>query len=79
MNCLREEEWAARRWLRLAPRYLGRLAGGVRLLRCDKEAAQSFLQQVRQQVERGVIGVSVEIRLSNSAHTEQHLFSPLTR
>jgi hypothetical protein len=79
MNCLREEDGAARRWLRLAPRYLGRPAQGVRLLRCDEETAQSFLQQVRQQVEREEIGVPVEIRLSNPAHTEQHLFSPPKR
>ncbi len=26
LDCLDADEWAARRWLRLAPRYLGRLA-----------------------------------------------------
>ncbi|MGA3264428.1 MAG: hypothetical protein ABSC47_10345 [Terracidiphilus sp.] len=77
MNCLQDEDGAARRWLRLAPRYLGRLAQGVRLLRCDEETAQRVLQQVRQQVEQGEIGVPVEIRFSSRGECEEHRFSPL--
>jgi hypothetical protein len=79
MNCLQDEDGAARRWLRLTPRYLGRLAQGVRLVRCDEETAQRFLRQAREQVEHGEFGVPVEIRLNNPAHTEQHLFSPPVR
>lgn len=40
------EAAAARRWLRLAPRYTGRLAQGVRLLRCAPSVAQSITGQV---------------------------------
>ena len=79
LDCLAPEQEAARRWLRLAPRYLGRLAQGLRLLRCKDQTAQKFLQQVRDQVEHGKIGVSVQIRLTTPAHTKQHLFSPPTR
>jgi hypothetical protein len=42
LDCLSPAASGARRWLRLAPRYLGRLAQGVRLLRCDKETAVRF-------------------------------------
>jgi Urocanase Rossmann-like domain len=41
--CLPADAAAARRWLRMAPRYTGRLAQGVRLLRCSHTAAE-FLQ-----------------------------------
>jgi urocanate hydratase len=62
VGCLSPEAWAARRWLRLAPRYMGRIAHGVRILRCDAPTAQCFQQQVREGVERGEIGVPVEIQ-----------------
>jgi urocanate hydratase len=53
-------DWPARRWLRLAPRYLGRLAQGIRLLRCDEQTASRFQHQVRQAVAAGEIGVPVQ-------------------
>lgn len=52
---------AARRWLRLAPRYLGRLAQGVRVLRCQPDVANEFASRVRSAVGRGEIGIEVEI------------------
>lgn len=66
----------ARRWLRLAPRYLGRLAQGVRLLRCDACAAQSFVERVREQVESREIAVAVEIELSSHEDSKVHNFFP---
>jgi hypothetical protein len=67
LECLEAEAGSARagfarRWLRLAPRYLGRLGQGVRLLRCHRETAARFQQQVRERVECGEIGVPVEIQ-----------------
>jgi len=47
-QCLPPEAWPAHRWLRNSPRYLGRLAQGTRLLRCDPPTAskiQSLLQE----------------------------------
>jgi urocanate hydratase len=54
---------AARRWLRLAPRYLGRLSQGVRVLRCYRGTAMKFVSRVQSAVDRGEIGVPVEIRV----------------
>jgi hypothetical protein len=76
LDCLDPNEVAARRWLRLAPRYLGRLAQGVHLLCCDEETAQRFLQQVRERMQRSEIGVPVEIRFSSRNECEEHIFSP---
>jgi urocanate hydratase len=65
-DCLQHEDGAARRWLRLAPRYLGRLAQDVRLLRCSQSSAAHFIEEVRERVERGEIGVAVKVKLCAS-------------
>jgi hypothetical protein len=75
-DCLQPEDWTARRWLRLAPRYLGRLAQGVRVLRCDEQPAAEFLKRVRQALVQGEIGVPVEIRWSQRGESELHRLSP---
>jgi hypothetical protein len=72
LDCLQPENWTARRWLRLAPRYLGRLAQGVRVLRCDEPAAAEFLKRVRGALAQGAIGVPVEIRWSQGSKSELH-------
>jgi hypothetical protein len=76
LDCLGSEDWPARRWLRLAPRYLGRLAQGVRVLRCKEEIAAKFLKRVRQALVQGEIGVPVEIRWSQGSQSELHRLSP---
>jgi urocanate hydratase len=67
LNCLSPADGSARRWLRLAPRYLGRLAQGIRFLRCDEQTALEFRNRVQTAMDRGEIGVPVEIQLSPSA------------
>ncbi|MDR3773173.1 MAG: hypothetical protein P4L26_07495 [Terracidiphilus sp.] len=68
LDCLMEDADAnapaARRWLRLAPRYLGRLAQGLRLLGCAPAVAKQFKARVEAAVRRGEIAVEVEIALS---------------
>jgi len=66
---LRTEERASRRWLRLAPRYLGRLAQGVRVLYCEPDAAQEFVSRVQLGVKRGEIGVQVRMSWCNANGT----------
>lgn len=61
LDCLDGDAWAARRWLRLSPRYLGRLAQGLRLLDADPEFVARFFEQVRQRVESGEIAFAFEI------------------
>ena len=69
MDCLRTsaepETGVALRWLRLAPRYLGRLAQGVRVLRCQPADAKAFVSRAQNAVECGEIGVEVQIDLNN--------------
>ena len=73
---LDSETWdCMRRWLRLSPRYLGRLAQGVRVLRCGESAVESLLQRMREAVESGEIGAAVEVKRIGAGHTEQIIFA----
>jgi urocanate hydratase len=70
---------SARRWVRLSPRYLGRMTQGLRLLRCDENAAARFGDQVQEQVERGEIVVPVEIQVISGDRLQINNFAPRTR
>jgi urocanate hydratase len=60
LNCVSRNTWAAR-WLRLAPRYFGRTAQGVRVVRCDLETAKRIAGSIANAVQSGEIGVQVKI------------------
>jgi len=61
LACLDPEDWKSHRWLRLAPRYLGRLALGLRLLDSNREFAARFWERVNEAVDRGRIAAGFEI------------------
>jgi len=65
----------ALRWLRMAPRYLGRMAQGVRVLRSHESTTEALLQCVRKAVECGEIGVSVEVKCIGSKAAERNVFA----
>ena len=66
LEYLELDDLATRRWLRLAPRYLGRLAQGVRVARFGSAAAQGFRNRVEEAVESGAIGAEVSFRAVNA-------------
>ncbi|HEX8713633.1 MAG TPA: hypothetical protein VF730_17280 [Terracidiphilus sp.] len=74
LDCLNSDaspaELAARRWMRLAPRYFGRLAQDRRIVSCNQEAAQEIFDTVRTAVQKGTIGVPVWITMSSGAGTQ---------
>jgi hypothetical protein len=65
MECLTSDEdpaaQIARRWLRLAPRYLGRLARNVRVLRCAPARTGAIAERLRAAEQSGQIAVPVRI------------------
>lgn len=67
MDCLAMDKSAsaqvAHRWLRLAPRYLGRLARNTRVLRCSTPAAHAITERMHASVESGEIPVAVRIEI----------------
>jgi len=76
LACLDADAWAARRWLRLAPRYLGRLAHGLRLLSIHREFVARFAEQLRACVDRCDIACHYEIRSYVRGLEDRHLFDP---
>jgi urocanate hydratase len=77
LDCLDADAWPARRWLRLSPRYLGRLAQELRLLDSNREFAARFINRVRQSVDRGEIAAAVEIRSYFRGLREELRFAPI--
>ena len=75
-SCLEPEETAAHQWLRLAPRYLGRLAQDVRLMRCRERSASRFLAEVRRRTESGEIAVEIDVKQEAGGQVSLHRFLP---
>jgi urocanate hydratase len=76
LDCLDADEWQGRRWLRVAPRFLGRLAHGMHLISADREFAARYVEQVRSRVQSGEIAVGVEIRARSLGIDYTHRFAP---
>ena len=68
--------WPVRRWLRYAPRYMGRLAHEKRLVRCQTPVARAFLNTVRGLVADGLLDVAVAIEMCSSGKSESHQITP---
>jgi hypothetical protein len=78
VGCLDAGEESARRWLRLAPRYLGRLAQGLRLLSAHREFLARFSEQLRARADRGEITFPYEIRSYVRGIENKQTFDPKT-
>ncbi len=79
LTCLDAHEWQSRRWLRLSPRYLGRLAQGLRLLRTDHEFVARFRERARGAIDCGRIAVAFEICSYVHGMPDQFRFDPSQR
>lgn len=76
LDSLDADAWAARRWLRLSPRFLGRMAQGLRLLDSDREFAARFIERVHQSVDRSEIAAGVEISSCSRGLRDEFRFAP---
>lgn len=76
LTCLDPEARSARRWLRLAPRYMGRMSQGVRLLVSGENFGAAFVEGVRRGVQCGEIGTQVQIQITDRNSVEDHQFTP---
>lgn len=56
-------EWIAARWLRHAPRYLGRQARGLRVLRCSPQSAREIVGQFEAVARSGAVGSGLWLTL----------------
>lgn len=76
LSCLDPDEWRSRRWLRLAPRYLGRMAQGLRLIESHREFAARLWEQLRERTGRSEIHFSFEVRSYRRGAPDQFRFDP---
>ena len=76
LECLDADDWPARRWLRLAPRYLGRMAQDLRLLSTHREFVSRFFEQLNERVDRGEIVFPFEVLSYVRGLEEKHRFEP---
>jgi hypothetical protein len=74
LECLDANDWPGRRWLRLAPRYLGRMAQDLRLLSTHREFASRFSEKLNKRVDRGEIVFPYEILSYVRGLEEKHRF-----
>ncbi len=74
--CLDASQAAERRWLRNAPRHLGRTAFGVRLLTADEAFADRFAQRVESAVKSGEIATAVTLLRKAGGAIEEQCFTP---
>lgn len=74
LDCLNKTDGAGHRWLRLAPRYLGRMAQGLRVLQFEPDVAREFVKRVQIAVECGEI--KVEVRIAWNRDEEVFVFQP---
>jgi hypothetical protein len=75
-ECLTTSDASAKRWLRLAPRYFGRLTAGAHVLPCDPALADRFIGLVQAAIGRAEITVPVEIDLVSGSSHAHHRFEP---
>ena len=76
LECLDANDWPGRRWIRLAPRYLGRMAQDLRLLSTHREFAARFSEQLNERVDRGEIVFPFEILSYVRGLDYSHRFDP---
>jgi hypothetical protein len=62
LDCLSSDDLASRRWIRLAPRYLGRMSQGLRVASLSPQAKEAFISRVEEGTRTGAIAVEVDIQ-----------------
>jgi hypothetical protein len=76
LSCVDPQEWKSRRWLHLSPRYLGRLAQGLRLIHTHREFAARFFELVRRQIEAKEITFAFQIQSAHRDGNDEFRFAP---
>ena len=75
IDCLREDRPASR-WIRVGPRYFGRMAQGQRALYCDAFTSNEIVRRFGDAVESGGIGTKVSMSLRIGGEAKDFQFVP---
>lgn len=76
LECLDALQMAERRWVRNAPRHLGRAAFGLRVLTAGESFALCFAERIRACVESGEIGTAVTLQRKTGDLIAEERFTP---
>lgn len=76
LGCMESDADAERRWLKQAPRYLGRSATGVRVLSCALATGEKIVAEIRNALLRGDVGIPVEVELAYRGMTDAFRMTP---
>lgn len=75
LECLAAEDACNRRWLRLMPRYVGRLSPDLRLVCADRSFAMSFIERLRMHYDRGDFPADATVRIEARPLWDEHHFT----
>ena len=78
LDCLDPADGWNRRWIRLSPRYLNRVAPNRRIVRADQDFTGAFLKLVESAFDRGEFETTATILIGLETGFEEHHF-PSTR
>ncbi len=76
LDCL-ATDWRARHWIRLSPRYCGRMAQAQRAFYCDPESAEKIIAAFTAKVRAGEIETEVAASLLIGGETKVFQLSPV--
>lgn len=65
--------WVSR-WIRLSPRYLGRVAPGQRMVALAQQSSKIFLERLGCAFDKGEIGVAAKVWINSATGSEEHRF-----
>lgn len=78
LECLTEEPWT-QRWIRLSPRYLGRVALAQRAFYCEPQAQMRILRGFAAAVEQGAIAAQVSLTMIDEGESKVSRLRPPSR
>lgn len=75
LECIAPEDACNRLWLSRMPRYLGRLAPNLRLVRANRKFAASFVERLRMHFDRGDFLADATVRVEARPLWDEHHFT----
>lgn len=76
LDCFDPADAWNRRWLRLLPRYTGRVAPNLRLVCADREFASKFVERLRSFYDRGETLARATVLVRSNSLADEYNFAP---
>ena len=76
LECLAPTDACNRRWLRMMPRYVGRLVPNLRLVPADREFAARFVERLRTHYDRCDFQANATVIVGSRGASDEYHFAP---